>query len=123
MRFIALSPEVAGGGGHAGRKSGEVAGVGDEVLDRTVDFANRNGGVAGASAAVASWCGQCGEEALHDEAVAIGQHCLCAHRTVARYRSHSCPQKTQTTQRKQEHIEPRPLSMARVPLTCSSLRP
>ena len=112
MRFIALSPEVAGCGGRAGRKSSEVAGVGDEVKDRTVDVAYRNGGGAGASAAVASWCGQCGEAALNDEAVAIGQNCLCAHRTVARYRFHSCPQWTQRIQRKQEHIELRPLSMA-----------
>ena len=54
LRFAALSPEVAGGGSHAGRKSSEVAGVGDEVKDRTVDVAHRNGRIAGASAAVAT---------------------------------------------------------------------
>lgn len=149
MRFIALSPEVAGGGGHAGGKSSEVAGGKDEVQDCADDVAHRNAGVADASAAVASWCGQCCVAAINDEAAAVGQHwlrglsiartlggCLWesgpplplrlfARRTVTHYRSHSCPQRPQRPQRKQEHPGLRGLSMAMVILTClrSSLRP
>jgi hypothetical protein len=97
-----------------------VAGVGDEVKDRTVLVAHRNGGVAGASAAVSSWCGQCGEAALHDKAVAIGQHWLVR---ASNCRALPVPFLSAKDAKKAEHIELRPLSMARVPLTCSSLRP